>query len=54
MKKLLIALMALFSWGLQAQDVTGTWQSADGWKAEWVQIGNRAYAILNVYIHETG
>ena len=49
MKKLLVALMILFSMGLQAQDVTGTWQSADGWKAEWFQVGNRVYAILNVY-----
>jgi microsomal dipeptidase-like Zn-dependent dipeptidase len=30
-------------------DVTGTWQSADGWKAEFVQDGTKVYAILNVY-----
>jgi hypothetical protein len=33
---------------IQSIDITGTWQSADGWKAEWFQTGNNAYAILNV------
>lgn len=49
MKKLLISLMILCSFGLQAQqDVTGTWRSADGWKAEFIQDGIHVYAILNV------
>ena len=48
MKKLLVALMILFSTGLQAQDVTGTWNNPNIYKAELFQDGQNVYGIYNV------
>jgi hypothetical protein len=48
MKKLLIALLVLFSIALKAQNVTGTWLCEGSYQAEWFQEGQKVYSIYNV------
>ncbi len=45
MKNLMVFVLSLVVFQIKAQDVTGTWQLASGYKVEWFQNGDKVYAI---------
>ena len=48
MKKLLIALITLFTLSIKAQNITGTWLCEGAYRAEFFQEGQSVYGIYNV------